>query len=235
MNTTRRSMISMSGKALLALGAIGPVTRAVSAGESGSVGWERFLELCHELSESQFAENWDQDRYTAGVEDLIRRLRLDDRRIGEYIARYRNLNASFPEIRTMHYEDQFMVSMLEFEPGEEIPLHDHPGMTGVICCTTGNTAVDHYDRLQETAEHDNPLLKFRYHYDMTAGDIAILTATKGNIHCLKAREFTRMIDVFTPPYNQDRIKRARYYALDLPAYSGRDGTFEAVESRFPPS
>ena len=134
----------------------------------------------------------------------MRRLKLDDRKIVEYIDRYQNLNLHFPEIRRMYYERQFQVSLLDFEPGEEIPLHDHPDMTGVVYCTTGRIVVDHYDKLQETAENGNPLLRFERHLEMTPGDTATLTATRGNIHALNAVQFTRMIDVFTPPYDRDR-------------------------------
>ena len=65
---------------------------------------------------------------------------------------YENYNEAFPEIRGMHYEERFMVSMLEFEAGEDIPLHDHPDMTGVIYCTAGSVAVEHFDKLEETAD-----------------------------------------------------------------------------------
>ncbi len=230
---TRRAAIAMSGNALLALAAYGSLTRTVLAKESESVSWERFLELCHELSKTQFADRWDQDRYTADTQRLVRRLRLDDQKIVEYIERYKDLNTDFPEIRSMHYESQFMVSMLEFEPGEEIPLHDHPDMTGVAYCTTGRVVVDHYDRLKETAGNGNPLLRFARHLDMTAGDTAALTVDKGNIHTLKASRFTRMIDLFTPPYDRDRVTRARYYAKDSSPYLGRNGIFEAETSVSP--
>ena len=230
---TRRTAIAMSGNALLALAASGPLTRAVLAKESESVSWERFLELCHELSRMQFAESWDQETYTADIQRLVGRLRLDDQKIAEYIQRYKDLNTDFPEIRAMHYERQFMVSMLDFEPGEEIPLHDHPDMTGVAYCTTGRVAVDHYDRLENTTQNGNPLLRFERHLDMTAGDTAALTVGKGNIHTLKASKFTRMIDLFTPPYDRDRVTRARYYAKNSSPYLGRNGIFEAEASVSP--
>lgn len=232
-NASRRTVIAMSGRMLLALAASGPVARTVLAGESESVSWERFLELCHELSKSQFAQDWNQDSYTREVEGLLRRLKLDDRKIVEYIDRYQNMNLDFPEIRDMYHERQFMVSLLDFEPGEEIPLHDHPDMTGVVYCTTGRIVVDHYDKLRETAENGNPLLRFERHLEMTAGDTATLTATRGNIHMLNALLFTRMIDVFTPPYDHDRVRRSRYYDMDSTPYLGRDGVFEAEASVSP--
>ena len=67
---TRRTAIALSGKAVLALAASGPLTRAVLAKETESVSWERFLELCHEMSKSQFADSWDQETYTADIQRL---------------------------------------------------------------------------------------------------------------------------------------------------------------------
>ncbi len=235
MHLTRRTAISMTGKTLLALAAFGPLTRTALADESGPVTWERFLELCQELSKSQFADEWDQETYTKDIEQLARRLRLDDQKILEYIQRYRNANLDFPEIRSMYYESQFEVAMLDFEPGEEIPLHDHPDMTGVAYCTTGRLQVEHYDRLGGLAENGNPLLRIERQIEISAGDSAALTVDRGNIHTLSATEFTRMIDVFTPPYNRDRVRRARYYTIDSQPYGGRDGVFEAEELVRPPS
>lgn len=230
---SRRAAITMSGQTLLAFAACGLHTRTVLANELESVGWERFLELCHELSKSQFSEVWDQDAYTSEIQRVTRRLRLDDPKIVEYIERYRNANPDFPEIRSMYRERQFMVSLLDFEPGEEIPPHDHPDMTGVVFCTTGRVTVDHYDRLKETAASGNPLLRFERHLEMTTGDSAALTVDRGNIHKLKAQEFTRLIDVFTPPYDPDRVARSRYYAIDPSPYLGRKGIFEAQASVYP--
>ena len=232
---SRRAVIAMSGKALFALAASGPLTRAVFAKEPDYVSWERFLELSHALSKAQFAENWDQNAYTRDLERLICRLQLSDQKIIHFVERYRNLNLDFPEIRSMHHESQFMVAMLDFEPGEEIPLHDHPDMTGVAFCTTGRVAISHYDKLEETAENGNPLLQFERHIDMSPGDTAALTANRGNIHTLRASRFTRMIDVFTPPYDRDRVERARYYTIDSSPYLGRAGIFAAEASISPPS
>ncbi len=229
-NITRRSALKMTGSTLLLLAAAGPLTRNAWAKETESVSWERFLALCHELSKVQQNNDWNQTAYTARVRKLVAKLKLDDSKIVEYVRKYENLNFDFPEIRTMHYESQFMVSMLDFEAGEDIPLHDHPDMTGVIFCTKGNVDVDHYDRLDETSASGNPLLQTERSLTMTAGDTAALTATVGNIHELRASEFTRMIDVFTPPYTKERVQRARYFVRDDSEYEGRFGIFEAEES-----
>ena len=230
-NISRRRMLRLSGGVLLSIAASGSLVRTALAGESEAVSWERFLELCHELARLQENPEWDQARYTQDVQGLVRRLRLDDPKIAEFIANYHDKTEDFPEIRTMYYKQDFMVAMLEFEEGEVIPLHDHPDMTGVIFCTGGQTEIDHFDRLADAAPNGNPLLQKGPSIVMTAGNTAALTANRNNIHGLRATRFTRMIDVFTPPYDQDRVERSRYYTLDDSALGGEPGVFEAEESR----
>ncbi len=230
-NVSRRQMLRLSGSVLLSIAASGSLVRSALAGESGAVSWDRFLELCHELASVQANPDWDQAAYTQDVQGLVRRLRLDDPRITEFVASYQDKAEDFPEIRSMYYKQDFMVSMLEFEAGEVIPLHDHPDMTGVVFCTEGHIEIDHFDKLVETADNGNPLLQRGPSIIMTAGDTAALTADKNNIHTLRAKQFTRMIDVFTPPYDQNRVNRSRYYTLDDAATDSRPEVFEAEESR----
>lgn len=244
-NLTRRTIISISGKALLGIAAYGLCTRVVSADEPQSIDWGYFLELCHELSKSQYSAKWDQVAYTTGVQRIIRQLQANDPKIEECVQLYKDdpsllpsdYPLSFPdgvpEIFTAHYERQFMVSLLTFEAGEKIPLHNHPNMTGVVFCVSGRVVVDHYDKLEETAENGNLLLRHRHQLDMTRGDSAALTANRGNIHKLNALESTRMIDVFTPPYDNDRLSDQRVYRIDSTPYLDREGIFEVVDSAEP--
>ena len=205
---------------------------AIAAGKTpADISWEQFLELCQQLSKSQFEPDWDQTTYTRQVQQLLLKLNVADSHIQQVIQRYRNFNSRFPEIRYMHNEQQFMVAMLEFEPGEEIGLHDHPDMTGVTFCTEGKLQVEHYDLLDRKSDSGNPLLKQQQKLVMGKGDSAILTADRGNIHTLKADSFTRLIDVFTPPYNWDRTRRVKNYRKDSKPYQGKQGVFEAEITR----
>lgn len=230
---TRRKVIQMSG-GTLAVAATLPYTY-ILAESKDSLGWDTFLKSCENLSGAQFEDDWttNQDEYTKKIENLLVRLNLEDDKIVEFIESYNNFNSSFPEIRTIHRKTEFQVSLLEFEADEKIPLHDHPDMTGVVICTHGEIEVTHYDKLTETSEEDLPLIKKERDLTMTPGMTATLTVSRGNIHELRAKEFTRMIDVFTPPYNRDRSSRTRYYWIGKDTYEGRTDTFEAEITRGP--
>lgn len=230
---TRRKVVQLSG-GTLAVAATLPYT-SLLAESKDSLGWDGFLKTCDDLSDAQFEEDWitNQDDYTKKIEQLLVRLNLEDDKIVEFIESYNNYNTNFPEIRTIHRKTEFQVSLLEFEADEKIPLHDHPDMTGVVICTHGEIDIAHYDKLAETSDKDLPLLKKERYLTMTPGMTATLTVSRGNIHELHAKEFTRMIDVFTPPYNRDRSSRSRYYWIGEDTYEGRTDTFEAELTRGP--
>lgn len=225
---TRRGLIKSSAGALAIAMAIS--SSRLVAGQEEPILWEPFLDLCRDLSEAQFQESWDQDFYTKKLGSILQRLQLTDDQQEKFAKDYKDRAVDFPEIRYLHYERKFMVSLVEFEEGDIIPLHDHPDMTGVLLCTEGLVDVQHFDKLDETSERDLPLLQEERSIQMKAGTTAALTVEKGNIHTLHALEFSRMIDVFTPPYNSDRIRRALYYKLESEPYQERSGVFEAITS-----
>ena len=229
---SRRVIIQLTGGGLLALSAF-PLMKQGIAQDDTLINWEDFLQLCGKLSSVQFEQDWDQEKYTSKIQNLLLKLDVDSAHIQKFVESYENRNPYFPEIRDLHQETQFEVSLLEFAKGEDIPLHDHPDMTGVILCTHGRVDVEHFDKLSERSENDRLLLQQERSLVMTPGDSAILTASRGNIHSLHAVEFTRMIDVFTPPYNRDRVMRSRYYKTDEQPYQKRTGVFEAEVSRSP--
>lgn len=193
------------------------------------VDWSTFLADLALLAQTQFSEDWDEEAYVQDVSALMALLDLDDPDFVELYDNYVNYAQDFPEIATVHEDgDVFAVSILQFEAGEDIPLHNHPDMTGVILCVTGSVEIDNFDLLPETSENGNLLLQFVEGVTLVPGSFATLTGTRGNIHTVRATEYTELLDVFTPPYTQDRIARYRYYVRDSEPYSGSD-VYEAWE------
>ena len=117
--------------------------------------------------------------------------------------------------------------MLEFEPGEVIGLHDHPDMTGVIMCCSGRVEVENYTLLDERSASGNYLLRREAETVMSAGVIGTLTATTRNIHSLRATEFTQMLDVFTPPYDDYRSYASKWFTKEEQSYQDSEDVFEA--------
>ena len=145
------------------------------ADQKETIQWDQFIDACRELSEAQYQEGWDQEAHTKEVESLLERLRLTEEQRDKFLSKYENRIPDFPEIGHLHYERRFMISLVEFEKGDVIPLHDHPDMTGVVLCIEGRVDVQHFDKLEETSNSNRPLLQEERTVQMKPGDIATLT------------------------------------------------------------
>lgn len=228
----RRQAIKLSGQAFLALTAAMPFMSCLSSSDvsdkvQAKTTWQEFIDRIHLLSEAQFSTNWNENAYVEDVKKLISTLDINDQNIKKFTIQYKNKHKKIPEIHAMHKEQNFMISMLEFEPGEKIPLHDHPDMTGVIHCIEGRINIQNYTLQGETSDSGKLLLKQESSVTFKPGVSGTLTSTFGNIHSLQADKFTRLIDVFTPPYNDLRTKNSKYYRKRPEYYQGIQGMFEA--------
>ena len=194
---------------------------------SQRLNWATFLDRVAQLADAQFRPTWDQEAHVAHVAQLMELLDLSDPAIIEAYSHYADEIRGFPELSDVYEEPDFKLSTLEFEPGEVIELHDHPDMTGVILCVSGEVEIEHFDELDEISADGNPLVKRCQRVVLTDGMNATLTASRGNIHTLRAIRFTQLLDVFTPPYNEDRITRSRWFQRADDEYEGRPDVYEA--------
>ena len=106
--------------------------------------------------------------------------------------------------------------ILTIEQGEDVPLHDHPGATGMVRVLTGEVEVWQFDRSVTSAAIETDaqaVLERVTHRILRPGDTALLSPERGNIHALRARSKTcSMLDYFIPPYQ--RSKRTWYQPVD---------------------
>jgi len=105
--------------------------------------------------------------------------------------------------------------ILNINKNKVVQLHDHPGATGILRILSGETEVWLFDEThnsvnksengKHTVTEDQSIseLTLVSHRLLKAGDMAILTPDKGNIHALRATSNEcRMLDFFIPPYNR---------------------------------
>ncbi len=240
---TRRHAVSLSAKGVAALLASVPhlpgcARHRVAAGAAvapaqGSVGshridWAGFVQSLSALADAQFSADWDQDQHVKEVMALMRHLDLDDAQFEQIYDGYANAWGQFPEIKSVHRGGHFSVATLEFDAGDEIRLHNHPDMTGVILCVSGAVEVEAFNLLPTQSPMGKLLMEQVLQEKLTPGVFATLTAEHGNIHRLVATEYTELLDVFTPPYDKERMTRYRWYErADEPIDGGV--VFEAWE------
>ena len=105
--------------------------------------------------------------------------------------------------------------ILNIDSEQLVQLHDHPGATGLLRVLRGEVEVWQFDKIEEKQipKGDNIAKLARVsHKVLRAGDTAVLTPTKGNIHALRAiSKQCSMLDFFIPPYK--RSERSWYEPL----------------------
>jgi hypothetical protein len=127
---------------------------------------------------------------------------------------HRGLGNNRVDFEPLEKQRNFHVTLLQFEKEEEISHHDHPEMTGVILCASGEIETWNYDLLGEKPDHKHVLLKETNHEILKKTSVSSLTSKARNIHRLKAKKLTQLVDIFAPPYNRDRIQKSSWYEVD---------------------
>lgn len=195
----------------------------------GSIHWDAFLEAIAREAERQHLDDWNERTYVTHAEAISRRLNLRDPALAAAFARAKtgigNERIDFYDLEKRH---DFHVNLLQFEPGEAIRHHDHPGMTGVLLCATGALATDNYDLLERREDTGSFLLKQSGSEVLEKGMVSSLTSRERNIHRVEARVLTQVVDIFAPPYDRQRVAKSSWFEVDPEPYEGRAGIFEAT-------
>ena len=224
---SRREVMNMSLGSFLSVSASLPLLGQNAKEKNGLLNWNEFIEKVGKEADKHFMDKWDQEAHVKKVADLVQKLNLKDPHITKAKAKYKNRNKNFPEFDKLFYKKPFQISMLHFEKGEYIPHHNHPGMTGVIFVSNGTLLVNNFDIMKEKSDDGQLLLKKVEAAKITAGKLGTLTKDRGNIHDVRATEFTQVIDIFTPPYNKETISKSKWYKLDKKMYKNQKNIFKA--------
>lgn len=144
-----------------------------------------------------------------------------------------------PPVTYMHiYEtDAFSMGVFLLKTGASIPLHDHPGMYGMLKVIYGKVRISCFDRLDKPregtsgAQFNTPLMPFQRsslrpsvlrsvgEYTEDSGP-CVLSPHKDNIHQIDAVDGpTAFLDILAPPYEPENGRDCHYYKV-LYANSG---------------
>ncbi|XP_026172273.1 2-aminoethanethiol (cysteamine) dioxygenase a [Mastacembelus armatus] len=150
-----------------------------------------------------------------------------------------------PPVTYMHICETEVFSMGVFllRTGASLPLHDHPGMNGMLKVLYGRVRVRCFDKLEDhltvntipphfdppLAPHQSASLrrsKFRSvtEYSENSGP-CLLTPLRDNLHQIDAVGGpAAFLDILAPPYNPDEGRDCHYYKiLQTVAEGERDG------------
>lgn len=135
-----------------------------------------------------------------------------------------------PPVTYMHiYEtDRFSMGVFLLKSGASIPLHDHPGMHGVLKVMYGKVRISCFDRLERPAggaQVAPPLppaqmsalrrsvLRSTGEYTEESGP-CVLSPDRDNLHQIDAVDGpTAFMDILAPPYDPDEGRDCHYYKV----------------------
>lgn len=197
--------------------------------------WEAFLEAIAKEAATQHLDKWDQELYLKKISALARRLHRDDPVLVKGLAQIETkLKQGNVDFEYLEKRLDFAICLVQFEKNQIISAHDHPGMTGMILCASGRIHTKNYDLIEELprtladgTKEINCLLRQSAEEMLEKNSVTTLTAKARNIHTLQAKETTQLIDIFTPPYNDQRSEDSRWFDLNEIPRTGSDNLFDA--------
>jgi hypothetical protein len=193
--------------------------------------WEAFLEAVTTEAAKQHLDAWKQDDYVKTIAALATRLHLEDpvltQAMAQLTTRLKHDNVDF---QYLEQRVDFSLCLVQFDEGEIIRPHDHPGMTGMILCASGKIETSNFDPFEDpkiTPSAGHQLLRRVGQAVLKKNDISTLTAKARNIHTLRSIQVTQLVDIFTPPYNKERVEQSHWFELSPEAMPGKPDIFEA--------
>jgi len=107
-------------------------------------------------------------------------------------------------------EMHFTIDVFLFAPGSCIPLHDHPNMCVISQVVYGSVDVTSFDFDFDSRENlvGHLVDKGRFFAPTTR---ILFSNSGGNLHCFSTETGCIIIDVMSPPYNEQEGRECTYY------------------------
>ena len=211
LEVSRRDVIRIYGPGLVRVVFLFSPCLSYARSSTGQVNWPLFVSLIRNLAEDCGSPD---EEYVASARDVLLKLKLDDHLLKASLRAAENKFMLSPEYATPQSGSAFEIASLIFGRGQSIRHHDHPRMTAVQGCISGNLLVKNYDLFKEKVPSKSISLKQECEEILTPSHVSSLTAERGNIHFMKAEERTQIVDIFTPPYDNARAQQTHWYGID---------------------
>lgn len=169
--------------------------------EAGGLSWEHFLAGMDRLGQAHADQALAADQLGMRGLDLLHRLDTTSPGFLDAAANAWESGNRFWLWQRLTREGSVLGGILHVAQGEDVPLHDHPGATGMLRVLSGELELWQYDAV--AGEGSQAVLQRTSHRVLRPGDTALLLPEQGNIHALRAhtRECS-MLDYFIPPYER---------------------------------
>lgn len=179
--------------------------RAVTAGTRAdkSLSWTDYLGEMKQLASAYADKDITQGDMAARGVQLLQQLDVTDNDFQAAVQASYESGNRFWLWQRLTKESGINGGILNIGQDQDVPLHDHPGATGMVRVLSGEVEVWQFNPASTTiVPGDNRVVLERVtHRIMQPGDTAVLSPDAGNIHALRARSKTcSMLDYFIPPY-----------------------------------
>ncbi|XP_054623303.1 2-aminoethanethiol (cysteamine) dioxygenase a [Dunckerocampus dactyliophorus] len=172
----------------------------------------------------------------AELNSLVTALRAADLKIAspETKATSGTTDQQAPPVTYMHIceTDMFSMGVFLLRTGASIPLHDHPGMNGMLKVLYGKVSIRCFDKVESghpvsvaPPRFDPPVPPFQNdslrrsvlrsvaEYSETSGP-CLLTPKRDNLHQIDAVDGpAAFLDILAPPYDPDDGRDCHYYKV----------------------
>jgi hypothetical protein len=173
--------------------------------DSGAIDWSAFQQRMNELAEAQAASSIDQQALVRQGQLNLKQLDISSPQFMAAVEAAYETGNRYWLWQRMIKEKNINGGILNINSAQLVQLHDHPGATGLLRIISGEVEVWQFDESTEpdTADHSGLSELTRVSRNvLRAGDMAVLTPDKGNIHALRSiSKECRMLDLFIPPYD----------------------------------
>lgn len=110
-------------------------------------------------------------------------------------------------------EEQFSAGLLTVLPGTPIPIHDHPGSTGLLVVLKGQVKAHLYETVEQDAGSNTLSLKRTSVGSAGVGEFVTFGPDERNIHSLEAcKEPVVLFDLLISPYKPE--ERSWFLPMD---------------------
>lgn len=106
----------------------------------------------------------------------------------------------------------YTLAVFILPPGSKIPLHDHPHMYVISRVLWGTLKVLGFDIVDSQQHARSNLSVTERHFDVIPRDgVKELTPDHGNIHSFETDQWTAVLDILIPPYDDASGRDCTYY------------------------
>jgi hypothetical protein len=203
MLSRRQLLLAVTTAALLPARVLASAGQQEKAG-SGEIGWSEFQRRMNALADAQAASSIDQQMLVTRGQQNLKQLDIRSPQFSDAVdVSYETGNRYWLWQRLIKQQN-INGGILNINSEQLVQLHDHPGATGLLRIISGEVEVWQFDESAEpgtVASQELSELARLSHKVLRAGDMAVLTPDKGNIHALRSiSKECRMLDFFIPPY-----------------------------------